>query len=93
MAIFAVPVDALYGASTQRAVENFPISGRTMDPAIIHAYGLIKEAAALANAELGELLEDLAQTIAAAAARFPRGNTTHISPSMSIRPAPAPPRT
>ena len=73
MGDLAVPVDALYGASTQRAVENFPISGQTMDPAIIHAYGLIKEAAALANARLGELPEDLAQTIAAAAREVSEG--------------------
>ncbi len=48
-----VPADALWGASTQRAVLNFPISGRTVDPGIVHAYGLIKWAAARANAELG----------------------------------------
>lgn len=62
-----VPAAALYGASTQRAVRNFPISGTAMDPAIIHAYGLIKEAAALANGKLGELPEGLAESIAAAA--------------------------
>ena len=66
MGDLAVPADALFGASTQRAVENFKISGQTMDPAIIHAYGLIKEAAAFANAKFGELPQDLADAIAAA---------------------------
>ncbi len=73
MGDLAVPAAALYGASTQRAVENFPISGQTMDPAIIHAYGLIKEAAARANAKLGELPEDLAESIAAAAREVSEG--------------------
>ncbi len=41
-----VPEDALWGASTQRAVLNFPVSGEVLDPALIHAYGLIKWAAA-----------------------------------------------
>ena len=36
-----VPADALYGASTQRAVINFPISGETLSPYIIHAYGSV----------------------------------------------------
>ncbi len=73
MGDLAVPAEALYGASTQRAVENFPISGQTMDPAIIHAYGLIKEAAAQANARLGELPQDSAQAIAAAAREVSEG--------------------
>jgi fumarate hydratase class II len=62
-----VPAAALYGASSARAVRNFPISGEAVSPAIIHAYGLIKEASALANGKLGALPEDLAQAIAAAA--------------------------
>lgn len=73
MGDLAVPADALYGASTQRAVENFPISGTTMDPAIIHAYGLIKEAAARANASLGTLPHDLAEAIASAANAISEG--------------------
>ncbi|MGJ8642601.1 MAG: class II fumarate hydratase [Luteolibacter sp.] len=73
MGELAVPADALYGASTQRAVENFPISGETMDPAIIHAYGLIKEAAALANSSLGTLPKDLADAIAAASCEVAEG--------------------
>ena len=67
MGELAVPADALFGASTQRAVENFPISGETMNPALIHAFGLIKEASALANAKLGTLPQEVAEPIAAAA--------------------------
>lgn len=48
-----VPVDALYRAQTQRAVENFPISGKTLTAAHIHALAQIKRAAAKANNELG----------------------------------------
>ena len=50
-----VPAKAYYGAQTQRAVENFPISGWQLPPALIHALGLVKLAAALANRELGKL--------------------------------------
>lgn len=48
-----VPADALYRAQTQRAVENFPISGKTLTPPHIHALAQIKRAAAKANNELG----------------------------------------
>ncbi|MDP9805839.1 fumarate hydratase class II [Trueperella bonasi] len=48
-----VPKDALYRAQTQRAVENFPISGKRLEPPHIHALGQIKRAAAIANNELG----------------------------------------
>ena len=50
-----VPASVLYGASTQRAVLNFPISGRTVPPTVIHAFGLLKRACAEANRELGKL--------------------------------------
>src|SRR3954452_15871674 len=50
-----VPADALYGASTQRAVLNFPISGQPMPPRFLRALALIKLAAAETNAELGLL--------------------------------------
>ncbi len=50
-----VPDEALYGASTQRAVLNFPISGRPMPPAFIRGLGLVKLACAAANQELGLL--------------------------------------
>lgn len=48
-----LPADAYYGAQTQRAVENFPISGQTLPPELIHALGLVKWAAACANESLG----------------------------------------
>ncbi|MGO8690163.1 MAG: class II fumarate hydratase [Thermoguttaceae bacterium] len=50
-----LPATVYYGAQTQRAVENFPISGRTMPPELIHALGLVKWAAAIANRDLGQL--------------------------------------
>ncbi|MCX2954418.1 class II fumarate hydratase [Lentzea sp. NEAU-D7] len=62
-----VPIDALWRAQTQRAVENFPISGRGLERAQIRALGLLKAAAARVNARLGVLDEDLASAIAAAA--------------------------
>ena len=58
-----VPEDALWGAQTQRAVENFPISGLTMPRQFIAALGLVKWAAAGANAELGLLKNDVAVAI------------------------------
>ncbi len=62
-----VPAQALYGAQTQRAVENFPISGSTLEPAQIIALAHIKKAAALANAQLGVLPQRTADAIAWAA--------------------------
>jgi fumarate hydratase, class II len=50
-----VPATAYYGAQTQRAVENFPISGWPLPPALIHAIGLVKYAAGVANRDLGKL--------------------------------------
>jgi fumarate hydratase class II len=63
-----VPADALYGASTQRAVLNFPISGQRFPRQFIRALALIKEAAAETNAELNLLDADVAEAIATAAA-------------------------
>ena len=68
-----VPLDALYGASTQRAVLNFPISGQRFPRPFIRALALIKEAAAETNAELGLLDADVAEAIAAAAAEVAEG--------------------
>ncbi|MFP6814945.1 MAG: aspartate ammonia-lyase, partial [Pseudomonadales bacterium] len=62
-----VPADALWGAQTQRAVENFPISGLCMPRAFIRALGLIKDSAARANVALGLLDESLASLIFRAA--------------------------
>jgi len=68
-----VPADALYGAQTQRAVNNFPISGLTMPRQFIRALGLIKSAAAQANADLGHLPKDKAAVIRKAADRVAAG--------------------
>ena len=62
-----VPANALYGAQTQRAVENFRISGIPLPAEFISSLGLIKAAAARANADLGLLEPAMAQSIAAAA--------------------------
>ncbi len=50
-----VPVSALYGAQTQRAIDNFPVSGQTMPVAFIRALLMAKSAAARANSELGQI--------------------------------------
>ncbi len=68
-----VPADALWRAQTQRAVENFPISGRGLDPAHIKALAQIKGAAAQVNASLGVIEDDLAKAIATAAAHVADG--------------------
>ena len=62
-----VPKDALYRAQTQRAVQNFPISGSTLESAHIAALALVKKAAAQANEELGVLDADRARAIRDAA--------------------------
>ena len=62
-----VPADALWGAQTQRAVQNFPISGRPMPRGFIRALGLVKAAAAEVNAGLGLLPENVAAAVRAAA--------------------------
>jgi fumarate hydratase class II len=62
-----VPKNALYAAQTQRAVENFPISGSTLERAHIAALAQIKKAAALANAQLGVLEKEIANAIAKSA--------------------------
>jgi len=68
-----VPADALYGASTQRAVLNFPISGQPMPRRFIRALALIKQAAAETNGELGLLEPVVAEAIAAAATEVADG--------------------
>src|SRR6188768_904587 len=62
-----VPAEALYRAQTQRAVENFPISGITLERRHIEALARVKKAAARANAELGVLDQDVADAVVAAA--------------------------
>ncbi len=61
-----VPVGALYGAQTQRAINNFPISGQPLPLAFIKAVLIIKAAAARANSELGELDDEVATAICGA---------------------------
>ena len=68
-----VPASAYWGASTQRAVENFPISGITFPPRFIRALAQIKGAAAEVNADLGHLDGEIARLIADAAKRVADG--------------------
>ena len=68
-----VPADALWGAQTQRAVDNFPISGLTLPRGFIRALGLIKAAAAEANLKLGHLKPAQAAAIRKAAQRVAGG--------------------
>lgn len=69
-----VPQDALWRAQTQRAVENFPISGTPIEPALIHAIGRVKHAAAVTNRELGVLAPEVADPVAAAAQQVADGH-------------------
>jgi len=62
-----VPADALWRAQTQRAIENFPISGTTLESRHLHALAAVKAAAATVNAELGVITEDQAAAIRNAA--------------------------
>jgi aspartate ammonia-lyase len=70
-----IPVEAMYGVQTLRALENFPISGTPLRefPALINALAMVKEAAARANAELGLLDPAIADAIAAAAREIRQG--------------------
>ena len=68
-----VPADALYGASTQRAVLNFPISGQPMPRRFLRALALVKQAAAETNGALGLLQPDVAAAIAAVAGEVAGG--------------------
>ncbi|MEQ7419489.1 class II fumarate hydratase [Xanthomonas campestris pv. campestris] len=68
-----VPADALWGAQTQRAVQNFPISGQLMPRGFIRALGLIKAAAAGVNADLGLLSKSVAKVVQEAALQVAQG--------------------
>ncbi|HEY7773258.1 MAG TPA: class II fumarate hydratase [Marinagarivorans sp.] len=68
-----VPEGVLFGAQTQRAVQNFPISGMVMPRAFIRALGLVKYAAAQANGELGTLPDAISEAIADAALEVAKG--------------------
>jgi len=71
-----VPDEALYGASTQRAVLNFPISGRPMPAAFLRGLGRVKAACARANEELGRLSPEKSRLIQAAAREIAAGQLT-----------------
>jgi fumarate hydratase class II len=92
-----VPSSALYAAQTQRAVENFPVSGYRVDPAVLAALARIKAAAARTNAALGMLDAGVAQAVSAAADDLARTWTPAgcwtSSRWTSSRPARAPQRT
>jgi len=74
-----VPTDALYGAQTQRAVDNFPISGLRPWRAFIWSMAVIKRAAAEVNRDLGLLDKGLAQAISSAAEEVTSGRWDDIS--------------
>ncbi|MGN0062994.1 MAG: class II fumarate hydratase [Nocardioides sp.] len=68
-----VPADAMWRAQTQRAVENFPISGTTLEPRHVRALGLVKQAAARVNGELGVLDAGQAAALQVAAGQVAAG--------------------
>ena len=68
-----VPADKLWGAQTQRAVENFPVSGRPIPPRMIHAFGRVKRAWAVVNRERGALGQEAADAIVRAAEEVAAG--------------------
>src|SRR5262245_59654692 len=68
-----VPARAYYGAQTQRAVENFPISGQPLPPRLVRALGLVKVAAAVANRDVGKLKPEVADPILRAAREVAAG--------------------
>lgn len=68
-----VPLDALWRAQTQRAVENFPISGTPLEPRLVHALGEVKAAAAQVNGALGVISAEHATAIGAAAREVAAG--------------------
>lgn len=75
-----VPEDALYGASTQRAVENFPISGKRMPETFLRSIGILKYACAQANAKLGHLANSKAELISKAAMEVFEGKLSEHFP-------------
>jgi fumarate hydratase class II len=75
-----VPADALWAAQTQRAVDNFPVSGRPMPEAFIRSLGRVKLACARANQRLGLMDDDVADAIADAAEKVIAGEVTEHFP-------------
>src|ERR1700688_21747 len=68
-----IPAEVYYGIQTARAVENYPISGMRAHPALIRAFGMVKDAAAEANRELGLIDEKIANAIIQAAKEVAEG--------------------
>src|SRR2546423_4316780 len=83
-----VPADALWGAQTQRAVQNFPVSGLAMPRPFIGALGLVKQAAARANRDLKLLDPKVAQTVEEAAAEVAAGGHAEEHPALRLRTGP-----
>jgi fumarate hydratase class II len=73
MGTVRVPEDAYYGPQTQRAIENFPISGLTLPLSFVHALALIKRCSARVNGELGLLEQELSAAIVQAASEIMDG--------------------
>lgn len=87
-----VPAAALYGAQTQRAVENYPISGIREHPVFIRAFLLIKKATALANHELGSLDRALAESISNACDELLGDSSRPFGSALGKRRQPGAPR-
>jgi hypothetical protein len=85
-----VPADALWGAQTQRAVDNFPISGLRLPRGFIRALALIKQAAAAANARLGLSIRASPAPSSGPRPRSPAERTIPSFRSTCFRPARAP---
>ena len=77
MGLVKVPIEANYGAQTQRAVENFPISGLRFQRELIYALGLIKYAAAKTNADLKLLDRRIARAIQKVSEEVMEGRWDH----------------
>src|SRR3712207_4596329 len=75
-----VPADALWGAQTQRAVENFPISGSRLEADHVQALALIKAAAARVNARMGVVDPEVADAVAQAALQVAAGEHADAFP-------------
>jgi fumarate hydratase class II len=80
MGEIAVPASARWGAQTQRAVENFPISGKPVEPGLIEALALIKGAAAAVNAEMGTIDPEVGAALEQAAREVAKGDLSDQFP-------------
>ena len=85
-----VPASALYGAQTQRAINNFSVGGQAMPPSFIRALALVKKVCALSNLHLGLLDENKAQAIADAASEVSEGHYADQFPVDVFKPGRAP---